>query len=299
MDKFKKILNYLKKPHILFLVSIYIITIICVVLSLISVVKYPKPPFYAYIIFIISIVLLTYSTYIFITNVRSIKSKIIKLMEKKEFTKKLIKNYKFRTIVFSCFTFVVSIAYAIFEGILGIILSSIWFGALAFYYIVLSFMRGANLYYIHKRNNTTKVEEINDEYRLYKRNGYLLILLNLAFSAAVVQMVIANKGFQHPGLLIYVFATYAFYKITLAIINIFKARKHKSYSVQTIRNINLADALVSIVALQTAMFQEFGTGSNTRIYNGITGGIVCILIVIIGISMVIKSNGKIKKQLHI
>ena len=56
----------------------------------------------------------------------------------------------------------------------------------------------------------------------------------------------------------------------------------------TIRNIGAADALVSMVTLQAAMFASFQDKNslNTNQMNAITGLAVCILISILGISMI-------------
>ena len=56
----------------------------------------------------------------------------------------------------------------------------------------------------------------------------------------------------------------------------------------TIRNIGAADALVSMLTLQAAMFASFQDKNslNTNQMNAITGLTVCILISILGISMI-------------
>ena len=96
--------------------------------------------------------------------------------------------------------------------------------------------------------------------------------------------------FEYAGLMIYVVATFTFYKFILSIYNIFKARKQDDLYIQTIRNINLASALISIVVLQVAMFQAFSPENNTSIANAITGGAISLIILSLGIFMIIKYN---------
>ena len=57
---------------------------------------------------------------------------------------------------------------------------------------------------------------------------------------------------------------------------------------QTIRNIGAADALVSMLTLQAAMLASFQdkNNRNTNQMNAVTGLSVCILISILGISMI-------------
>ena len=89
-----------------------------------------------------------------------------------------------------------------------------------------------------------------------------------------------------PAFLINV--AYTFYKITMAVVNMVKVRKTKSPILITIRNIGAADALVSMLTLQAAMFASFQDKNslNTNQMNAITGLSVCILISILGISMI-------------
>lgn len=76
--------------------------------------------------------------------------------------------------------------------------------------------------------------------------------------------------------------------ITMAVINMVKVRKMQSPILITIRNIGVADALVSMLTLQMTMLLSFqGTdGLNADRMNGITGLAVCLLISALGISMI-------------
>ena len=92
-------------------------------------------------------------------------------------------------------------------------------------------------------------------------------------------------------------AMYTFYKAIIAVVNIVKVRKLQSPLLVTIRNIGYADALVSVLSLQTAMFVSFGENSDVDpgVMNGITGTCVCIMILAIGIYMIYSSGRKIKR----
>lgn len=82
--------------------------------------------------------------------------------------------------------------------------------------------------------------------------------------------------------------TLTFAKMIMATINMVKARKYKSSQIMGGRNIGYADALVSILSLQTAMFAMFDQGDmtlRTRM-NGITGACVCLMVIIMGATMV-------------
>ena len=74
----------------------------------------------------------------------------------------------------------------------------------------------------------------------------------------------------------------------MALINMIKVRKTQSPILITIRNIGVADALVSMLTLQATMLASFQDKSslNSNQMNAITGLAVCILIAILGINMI-------------
>ncbi len=63
----------------------------------------------------------------------------------------------------------------------------------------------------------------------------------------------------------------------------------------SIRDLNLSDALVSMLALQTAMFQAFGEGSNPYMFNAITGAGVTLILVALSVVMITHGNREIKR----
>ena len=75
-----------------------------------------------------------------------------------------------------------------------------------------------------------------------------------------------------------------------------KAHKQTDLTVRAIRNINLVDALVSILALQTALLTMFSGGEvNISLFNTFTGIIVSLLSVSIGIYMIVSANKKMQE----
>ena len=226
-----------------------------------------------------------------------IKNRFLEWSKKYEFTDNLVRNYGMRTIVFAIGSFAISVAYGAYNFTLSALESSICYGVLAGYYILLAFMRGGVVFYHRKRRKREKngkfLGEEAKQIKKYRDCGALLIVMTFALSLAVLQMVKDGKTFTHTGLMIYASATYTFYKITMSIINIVKARKQNDMTVQAIRNINLADAIVSILALQTSMINSFGDGERMEFassMNAVTGAIVCALVLALGIYMVVKSK---------
>lgn len=291
----KKILN----PPTYVKVLNFIITILSATLSLVMValgLENGVLAIIAYILFGIAGVSLAYSVYLIIPLFPKMKSGIIAWMEKRNFTHLLLRNFGFRTVIFAIGSFLMSLLFSGFNAYMGIKNSSIWYGALAAFYIALAFLRGGVLAY-HKSRIGKKTQ--NDEYvkaKVYKNSGIITLILNIALSSAIAQMIFSDAHFTYMGWTIFAYAAYAFYKITMSIIALIKAHKQTDLTVRAIRNINLVDALVSILALQTALLSMFSEGEvNISIFNTFTGIVVSLLSVGIGIYMIVSANKKMKE----
>ena len=207
--------------------------------------------------------------------------------------KRIFNDKQYRRKAIELFSLIFSAIFGVFNGILAIISSSVWFLMLSIYYLALSIAR-LGIYY-HKKNleKKSRISSI----KLYRNSGIFLLVMNFAIGVAVLQIVFIERGFNYTGLFIYAVATYAFTKITLAIINISKTRGTKNYIEISLRSINLIDASVSILALQTALLTEFSEpNTDFRIANGLTGSAVFLFTLVLGIFMIIKAHMEIKNE---
>ncbi len=250
---------------------------------------------FSYTIYAVAALSLAYTAYTIVLFAPKAKRSVIAYLERGKFTHELMQNYGFRTVIFAIGSFAMSVLFGMYNGALGIIGGSIWFGALAAYYVLLAFLRGGILLYHGKKRGKERSEEEErlKQIKTYRTSGILLLILNVSLSVAMAQMIFNDESFHYQGWTIYAFAAYAFYKITMAIYNFFKARKHDDLSVRAIRNINLMDAAVSILALQTALLHTFmQEGTDISLFNTITASAVTIL----GLSLVIYMLVKASKE---
>ena len=291
----KKILN----PPTWAKVLTFIITLLSATLSLVMValgLENGALAIIAYILFGVAGISLAYSVYLIIPLFPKMKTGIISFLESREFTRLILRNFGFRTVIFAIGSFVMSLLFSGFNAYMGISNRSIWYGARAAFYIALAFLRGGVLAY-HKSRIGKKTQ--NDEYvkaKVYRNSGIITLILNIALSSAIAQMIFSDAHFTYMGWTIFAYAAYAFYKITMSIIALIKAHKQTDLTVRAIRNINLVDALVSILALQTALLTMFSEGEvNISIFNTFTGIVVSLLSVGIGIYMIISANKKMKE----
>ena len=252
----------------------------------------------AYILFGIAGVSLTYSVYLIIPLFPKMKTGIISFLESREFTRLILRNFGFRTVIFAIGSFIMSLLFSGFNAYMGIVNRSIWYGALAAFYIALAFIRGGILGY-HKSKVSKKIQKQNDEYlkaKVYRNSGIITLILNVALSVEIGQMIFSDAHFTYIGWTVFAYAAYAFFKISVSIVALIRAHKQDDLTVRAIRNINFVDALVSILALQTALLTMFSEGEiNISLFNTFTGIVVSLLSVGIGIYMIVSANKKIKE----
>ncbi len=185
-----------------------------------------------------------------------------------------------RTLKFVIASLTSNIAFAIYHLVLGLLTSSWWLLTLGSYYIVLSIVRFVVLRSKSNENFITKF------------TGWMLIILSIPLSGTVILSVVRDRGHRLHMIVMIAMAAFAFTKITLAIIKFIKARQSRSAMLITIRNISLADAFVSIFALQRSMLVSFEGMSEAEIVimNASLGSAVCIVCFLLGLMLVVNKQ---------
>lgn len=302
-EKTKKIIEKLNNPKSWFLILLYIFTILFSVTSIILSFHMSDSKILSAISIIcyaIAFLLLTYSVFTLIKFSKAIKSGVVKIIKKSNFGEKIIEQYDFRTIVFALISTIINIAYVLFHVVLAFTTDAFfWYISLASYYGLLVLLRGGIVLYHHKNKN--KNNETEDELiklKKYKNCGICLLIIPFILLIPILQIIFLDKTFSESDQYLSIAsAAYTFYKITMAIINVKKANKQKDLTIKATRNIGFADALVSIFSLQTTLLYAFGQGTSlTQVFNIITGSVVCLFTIFIGVMMIINSKTKYKKE---
>lgn len=185
-----------------------------------------------------------------------------------------------------------NLAFGLFKLIIGIVYGSGWFGAIGIYYMVLSLMRYLLLRKDRALRSST-APTLAAQWQSYRTCGGLLLMLNAAMSGIVFQILRMDRGYMYPGFFIYALAAYTFYRLTMAIIQSIRLRRHTQPLFSAAKRIDLSAALMSIFALQTAMFASFGGETSTetqQLMNTLTGGTVCCIVVCLAFSMLVKGH---------
>lgn len=203
--------------------------------------------------------------------------------------KRFAEDVRFRTSVSLYQGLLVNLLYIALKLTSGIYYRSWWFITLAAYYALLAVMRFLLLW---RWGGIGPALELH-RYRLC---GAVLLIMNVALAGMVILMVSQNHGYVYPGILIYAMALYSFYTVILAVINVIKFRAHGSPVLSAAKAINLAAALVSILALETAMIAQFGGGDDyRRMMTAATGGGVCAIVLSMAVFMIVWSTKHIKQ----
>lgn len=292
LEQGKKIGKMLLFPKTWIVTILFNLSVILLVYSLAvegasPVIQYPSYLISAYTLLIVGV------------RVPAIVKKVKAGLYKNPYTLRLIQDKPFRILVGLFVGLGINICFGIFKVVLGIVYDSKWFIAVGGYYMLLSVMR---VLLLRGRKHSLK-QETPEQRRLYQLKAYracgvLMVGLNLAMTGLVFQMIWWGQSFAYPGFVIYASAAYAFYAMGMAIKNLVKYWKVENPIFSAAKRLSFATAMVSILALQTAMISQFGTDNGVmfeKIMNTLTGSVVCVIILFMACSMVINANDEMIK----
>ena len=202
----------------------------------------------------------------------------------------------FRTNISLSISFVISMLYVGINLWSWHMLGSYWFMVLAVYYVIMAVMRYLLVRYVRIQKIGT---DILSEWKRSRICAYILLLINLSLSGAVLMILYQHRGYDYPGIMIYVMAMYTFYALTMSIVDIVKYRKMGSPIMSTAKIVSLSAALVSMLNLETAMFAQFGgdmSPGNQRIFIMLTGAGISITVVTLSVILIVRATKEIRRE---
>ena len=291
--------NYMKNPVKKALHLSWVLTVLLVLLSVVLLIyAFAIPganPIISYVGYFISSYALLVVCFKMPHIIRSIKMRLYA----NTYSRKLLTDRTLRDVISLYAGCGISIGYAVFKFSAGVYYHSVWIGAVAVYYVIVSLMRfGLMKRYRYNLKHENEQEQYRFGLKSYRFCGILMFLLNSAVTGLVVQLIWKGESYRYPGLLIYAFAAYSFYCIAMAIRNMARHRKLESPVLAAAKMLSFACALMSILATQTAMLTQFGDGNTAfaRVMNAATGSVVCFLIFGLAVWMVLRANKEMKKM---
>ncbi len=220
------------------------------------------------------------------------------LIKKRIFSTKYGAKYKndinFKTKVSLYSSLLLNLGNVFLNIIYGIVYSTRWFFILAAYYATLAVMRTIISVYSRKKDIG---EDLLGEWRIARACSYVMLMISVTLSGVVLMMMYQSRGFEYAGMLIYIMAAYAFYHITVTVIDLWKYRKYNSPALGCVKMVSFTSATISMLTLESAMFTAFGDemdDKTQKIFIAATGAVICVLVNAISVYTIIRATRALK-----
>lgn len=275
---------------------ILILTAISAVLLTLVFIKGWEQTFIAYIVYVLAFYTLSVATCFFVLVLPKQYGKIKKKIYANPFGNRYMTDSVFRTEVSLYLSLIINLLYVGINLWSWHILHSWWFIVLAVYYVIMAVMRFLLVRYVRVNDIGTS---IIGEWKCARICAYILLLINLSLSGAVLMILYQHRGYDYPGVMIYVMALYTFYSTTHTIVDMIKYRAMESPIMSTAKIVSLSAALVSMLNLETAMFAQFGENMAQQDQNLmiiLTGAGISVTIVTLSVLHIIKATKEIRRE---
>ena len=289
----KKLGKKLLFPPVWLMVILVIISAVALTLIFVKGMEESVPAYIAYVLAFYTLTIVTvFCAMVLPKQYSTIKKKIYD----NPLGNRYMTDRVFRTNISLSVSFVISMLYVGINLWSWHMLGSYWFMVLAVYYVIMAVMRYLLVRYVRIQKIGTN---ILSEWKRSRICAYILLLINLSLSGAVLMILYQHRGYDYPGIMIYVMAMYTFYALTMSIVDIVKYRKMGSPIMSTAKIVSLSAALVSMLNLETAMFAQFGgemSIEHQHIFIILTGAGVSITVVTLSVVLIVKATKVIKGE---
>ena len=287
MEKWKKALNRILYPPLWLAV---ILVILCTA-AMVFIKNWDDTPV-AYAVYVASFYLLCVLTAFFAVVFPKKYKEIRQQVYAHPLGNKYMTDASFKVRVSLFNSLVITLAYSVFNLASGVLYASLWFCAIAIYYILLSVIRFILFQHLEKK----KQAGMAAEYRSYRTSAVLMMLLNLTLAAFVRNMIVQNDVMAFSDIYVITSATFTFYFLTMSIVDIVRYRKYNSPVMSAAKAIRFAQALVSLLTLEASMLAHLGDSEAfKRTMLSCTGAGVCGIVLSMSVYMIIRATKEIKR----
>ena len=205
-------------------------------------------------------------------------------------------DYDYKTLAAALGSLTVTVAFALFNGFLGLYHASWWYGTICVYYIILVILRGIILA-AEKRIASGSVPEESRK-KVYLTASALLLLLNISLTGPMTLMVRLQKPVSMTLVPAITMATYTTYKVIMASVNLKKRKASSNDLVKLLRTISFIDALVSVLTLQNTLIMVQSNGADLGMLplTAATSAAVLLAILLLSVAALIRSVGSFKSH---
>ena len=246
----------------------------------------------AYVVYVMAFYTVTVLSVFFAMVLPKQYQKIKQKVYDHPFGNKYMTDAAFKVRVSLYTSLAINLLYSAFKLASGLYYRSLWIGAIAVYYILLSIIRFLLLYHMQRKKNGGLIAE----YRSYRVSAVLMMCLNLTLSGIVLNMILVEKTPAVSDVFVITNAAYTFYVLTVSVIDLIKYRKYKSPVISAAKAIRFAQALVSLLSLEASMLVQFGDDEAFRkLMLALTGAGVCVIVLAMSVHMILQANKEIHK----
>lgn len=179
-------------------------------------------------------------------------------MKISEIIRTIRKNPLYKTLFLSLVSIFVTLCYALYNLYLSVNFRDGFAIGISVYYFLLITVKAASL--IVERSVFHKREEIKLKVRKrnYKISSVFIFVIDFCLIAPIILMALSTKAVPFGQIPSIVMATFSVYKISASIVNYKKSKKSKNLTVILFREINVIEAIVSVLTLQHTLIMVNG-----------------------------------------
>ncbi len=205
-------------------------------------------------------------------------------MKIKEFTNNVVHNRAYRWYVVAIASFIFSIAFLVYNFVVGVLFNLVWNFSVSFYYLLLMLIKGIILYAEKRWKDSDKELIDRKRLKLFKVENVFLLLIDLALIAPITLMALMQKTTVDIGMIPTIaVALYTTYRVTMACINYNRSKKSDNLALHGLKIISLKEAIVSVITLQNTMIFVFGDMSEMLTLTAFTNAGMLALMMAISI----------------
>ena len=222
----------------------------------------------------------------------------VKLLVETPLGRILLRKSEFRDWLSLCLTIGWNLLFALVKLVAGLMIDSLWLISLGIYYLLLALLR---LTVVTPRGRVPG-RAIIQEWQRYRLCGVVLLVMNQVLMVVVILVLRKKGGFNYPGPLIYLMAAYAFWAMTNATVKLVKSHRRDEPLESAARAVSMTAAMVSMLAMETALITRFGEGDPhfQTVMIALTGAVVCLAELFMAIYMIRHGTRRLRelRELH-
>ncbi|MCD8286629.1 MAG: hypothetical protein LUD50_05335 [Clostridia bacterium] len=297
MNLIRKLFTKITRPSlyatcmaVLIFVAVGLFTIFCFLTGL---------PTSGLICLFISALFLGYGTYAIIVLLMKYWPKLEQWSEGHgKYVNSFVKNYDFRTICTMLLSMAINIGFAVFNAVYGFMYMEWWCISMFIYYVMLIVMRSsisARALTVTRHFDDNSREDA--QLRVYRMAAIMMLAFTIGLNFLLWELLSqANFGFRHHLLISIVTGIYTVIKVVLAVSNLIYTRGRHDKITHAVRNINMADAMVSVLTLLMTFLTRFSDSRTAVTTVLVLGTIICVYVAAMALFMLINSVVKLKRN---